>query len=694
MFSARLILLVLICACAAPVSRRDDRRVPRGWTIDTSKQDPSAIKIIEQKAFGEGKVVLTDNFSADNLTTEATLSSTDGKKQIKHLIEEYNKLLCINKELEDAIKELEDKRCFRTSRAVERLEVHVSTSIGALRKEAEWPEFKVDIGTQNFHYTPALDGGTVIFRKKFKLEKKDGKIQDYYNMEELLDGITLVLNNNEKGQNEYINDYVEFEESFGGKFCVKRDWWTFQVVCKKEETMKTSVSIETNRLHIDRVEIYLYFADDDRPYKIFASNSSTQNPLTILGNVVRSYTVKGFKNNPHWLLHYHSAKCDAWQEDHDDSVFGKYIWDNYIKKNNLGSINIYASPLHCAGTSTVPAYVEPAIPEIGSPNDDDYIEKWLSDNADKFKPHVNNSKAECQPRTAAVIREEAIEQKKCGKEPEQPLEVPENLDTWKSEPINKKVTYLKGENNNLKISNEGLSAGIDTETGSSCFYKKPLLGGIGVKITGQMLVNVGGKLMTRGRANECFFGDVENLKGGAVDDNQVYINLGLNKQSYPIIALNSGIGQDDRFNIDEGRILETYTKNFAMRDISFVHLEKTVSEKFFTYENMNSLTYDKIFGDTTVDGVSVAVEQGIVAIHHIELSFNDNVIYSFGSPPEPREADEGTDTGINCEENDINKYLKIVLTNSNNVWVDYNVQGNEKWTDYRDKEDYSCVEEE
>ena len=685
MFSMRLILLVLICACAAPVARRDDRRVPRGWTLDTSKQDLSAIKIIEQKAFGEGKVVLTDNFSSDNLTTEATLSSTDGKKQIKHLIEEFNKLVCINKELEDAKKELENKRCFATLRAVERLEVHVSTSIGALRKEAKWPEFKVDIGsTPNFHYAPALDGGTVIFRKKFKLEKKDGKIQDYYTMKELFTGggITLALNNKEKGENKHINDYVEFKESFGGEFCIKRSRRTLQLWCHEKETMKESVSIETNRLHIDRVEIYLYFADDDRPYKIFASNSSAQKPLTILDNVVRSYTVKGFKNNPHWLLHYHSAKCDAWQEDHDDSVFGKYIW-KYIKENNLGSIDIYASPLHCAGTSTIPAYVEPAIPEI----DADDIDTWLSYNADKFKPHVNNSKAECQHRTAAVIREEAIEQKKCGKEPEKPLEVPEDLDTWKSNLISKKVTYLKGQNNNLKISNEGLSAGIDKETGSSCFYKQRLQGEIKVKITGQMLVNVGGKLMTRRRADECFFQKVGGLDGMAVNANQVYINLGLNAQSYPIITHNS-----DEIKIEGALISEPYTANFAMRDISFVHLEKTVSEKFFTYKEMNSLTYNKIFGDETVDGVSVAVEQGIVAIQYIELIFNDNVIYSFGSSPET----EDKETDIDCDKNDINKYkhLKFVLTNSNNVWVDYNVQGNEKWTDYRDKEDYSCVEEE
>lgn len=685
MFNTRLTLLMLICACAAPVTSRDDRRVPRGWTLDTSKHDLSAISISEQKAFGEGKVVLTDNFSADNLTTEAVLGSTDGKKQIKHLIEEHNKLLCINQALEDAIKELEDKSCFRTLRAVERLEVHVSTSIGALRKEYKWPEFKVELGGDDeADFAPALDGGTVIFRKKFTLEKKDGKIQNYYNMKNLLGGIQFELKS-EKNQFGYINDYVIFAESFGGEFCTERRGIGGLGGCKKRATMKTRISIETNRLHIDRVEIYLYFADDDRPYKVYASNSSAQEPLTILDNVVSSYSVAGFKNNPHWLLHFHSAKCDGWQEDHDDSVFGKYIWNNYIKKNNHGSIDIFASPLHCVGTSTVPVYVEPAIPKI-----DKDIDTWVNDNEDKFKPRADNSKTECQPRTAAVIREEAIDQKKCGKEPEDPIEVPADLDTWKPSHLSKNVSYLEKRNKNFKISNEGLSDNINTKTGSSCFYKKPLLGGIKVKITGQILVNVGGKLMTRRKAEHCIFNNTSLSE--VKDGNQVYINLGLNAQSYQIMTDNSGSEQNGRFNIDDGLISDTYTKNFAMRDISFVHLEKTASEKFFTYEDIATTTYDQFWGeDQPVSAVSVAVEQGIVAISSIELNFNDDVIYSLGSPTKSLEEDGGTD--IDCSKNDSDPAL-FVLTNSSNVWVDYNVQANDKWIDYRDEKDINCVEEE
>ncbi len=700
-----LILLLLLAACAAPVARRDERRVPRGWTLDTSEQDIRAVNVREQKAFGEGKVIRADDFSAESLTTEATLSSADGKKQIEHLSQEFNKLLCINQALKEAIEVLEDQRCFATLKAVEELEVHVSTSVSAMRKADKWPEFKVELGGSDdgeFAWASALDGGTVVFRKMFPVKKKDGKVHDYYNMEEILQGIKLVLNSEDRTN--YINDYVEFKESFGGTFCAERRWGSV-FGCKKGKTltMKKNFSVETNRLHIDRVEIYMYFADDDRPYKVFASHSSRREPLVILDNIVRSYSVAGFKNNPHWLLHYYSAACDMWQKDHDGSEFGQYIWNKYIKQKNNSSINIYASPLRCAGVGAVPAEVAPEIPEINTSDkslDLDDINQWLNDNKDRFKPHVNSSKAACQPRTAAVIMTEAIEQKKCGKEPQPPLAVPEDLDSWSATRLSRGATYLEGKNNDYKISNEGLVTDINNITGSGCFYEKKLLGGIKVKISGQMLVNVGGKLMTRRQANECIFKSTTD--GLAVEDgNYVYINLGFNTQSYPIITHNSGVQEDGRFAIDAGLILDTYTKNFNLQDIRFVHLEKTAHEMFFTHEDLDSATHDRIWSppwggrvDPTVTTASVLVEQGIVALSSIELIFDGDVIYQRGSPPPPRA--EGEEAGeIDCNEDKAEVLDALfVLTSSSNVWMDYNVHGNDAWDKYRDEKDHHCVEEE
>lgn len=694
MFSKRIVLSVLLCACAAPVENRGPR-VPRGWTLDTSKQQIGAINIREQKAFGEGKIIRADDFSAESLTTEATLTPADGKEQLKHLIEKYNKLLCASTALTEALNELQDQRCFRTLRAVEQLEVHVSTSVSAMRNESKWPEFTVELGgkTEGFTkgekyiYAHALDGGTVIFRKNFPIKKVNGEIEDYYSMEEVIGEIKLKLKTVEEG-----NEYVAFKESFGPEICIERKWLKTRCIDSSKRQQQTDISIETNRLHINRVEIYLYFADDDRPYKVFASRSSAQEPLAILDNTVQEYSIAGFNNNPYWLLHYHSAKCDAWTEDHDGSEFGQYIW-GYIK-GEQASIDIYSSPLHCAGTSTVPVYAVPEIPKLNG-NDIDAIDAWLKDNQASFKPHANNNKSECQPRTAAVIKKEAVEQNKCGKKPEDPVSVPTDLDTWSVQRLTNGVREMEDKINRgdggIEPSNAGLITDINKLTGSGCFYEKQLLGGIEVRIAGQMLVNVMGKLMTRSKADEIF-----KKTGGLPDtvrnNNRVYINLGLNAQSYPIIVNNSGNKRFGLFDSNEQKpiiIKEDYTQNFAIQDIGFVHLEKTAHEDFFSYETISEVIHDKLWspwwgeGDKHVSAISAPVEQGIVAIHSIELKFDSNVIYKLGFVSQVTSA--GNDMGVFP--------ALFVLTNSNNVWVDYNLRGNKAWSEYRDETDH-CVEKE
>ena len=685
MCSKYITLLLLLCTCAAPVSRREERRVPRGWTLDTSKQDLAAVNIREQKAFGEGKIIHADDFGAESLTTEATLSSTDGKAQLRHLIEERNKLVCINKALEDAVKEHEDRSCFATLRDIQMLEVHVETSISALRKEDKWPQFKVLLGgkdSEEFAWAHALDRGTVVFRKRFTV-KQDGKDMLSYNMKEAIREITFELNTVDRINNGYVNDYVTFKDSFGSSICLERHLWGNWGTCKRgrETQLKNDINIETNRLHIDRVEIYISFADDDRAYKVFASRSSAQEPLVILDNIVRQYSIAGFDNNPYWLLHYHSARCEPWQEDHDGSEFGEHIFNEYIKKKNNSSINIYDTPLHCTGVFTVPVYDTPDIPDL----DINDIKEWLNNNEASFKPHANNDEAECQPRTAAIVIKEASEQNKCGKEPGPPLEIPTDLDTWSAARLSRKVTDRNSKNNTIENSNVKHVTNLNKITGSGCFYEKQLLGGMAVSITGQVLVNAGGKLMTRAKANACIGG-----VGEPSDDNNVYINLGLNKLSYPLITNNSGTGNDARIKL-EAVIDAAYTENFALRDIKFVHFEKTASAAFSSYQVVSTVKQVNKGVDKVMDGVSILVEQGIIAISSITISFDGAVLYQRGSSPSSAE-EEGETEEIDCNKNDV-LGAEFVLSSSNNVWVDYNVHGNEKWEEYRDEKDH-CVAEE
>ena len=690
MFIKQVTLVLLLCTCAAPIARQDGRRVPRGWTLDASKQELAAVNIREQQAFGEGKIIRADDFDADSLTNEAPLTQTAGKAQLKSLIKTYNQLLCINTALEETVKEHQAKRCFATDRDIKELQVHVATSVSALRKEGQWPEFKVALGGKDagvFAWAHALDGGTVMFRKMFPV-KQEGKDIQGYNMKEAIREITLELRTDERiNEHGYINDYVLFKDSFGSEFCVE-ERWRWLGGCRKETTMQEQVIIETNRLHIDRVEIYLYFADDDRPYKVYASRPSAQEPLVILDNIAQQYSVAGFKNNPHWLLHFYSSRCEAWQEDHDGTKFGEYIWDNYIKQD-ADPIDIYQTPLHCAGAATVPVYDEPVIPEI---KDTDELDGWLAANADNFKPHDNNNQSECQPRTAAIIKQEALDQGKCGKNPETPLAEPLDLDTWSAARLSQAVIDQENSNNPLEISNEKFATDLDKITGSGCFYAQPLPGGIQVKITGQRLVNVGGKLMTRQRANTCIFTEIGGI-GMPSNKNNVYINLGLNATSYPIIVNNSGKEADGRFSFegDEAVVIkEAYTKNFALRDIQFVHLEKTARAEFLSYKSVSTVTHKQFLpwqDERSVGAVSRLVEQGIVAISSIALKFDGNVIYQRGSSPPV----EDSDTNIDCYKNDVLDAL-FVLNNSNNVWVDYNMHGNDAWVAYRDEQDHCATE--
>ena len=114
--AVRLTVLILLCACAAPILHRDTRRTPRGWTIDTSNQDLRAANIREEKAFGEGKIIEADDLSGESLTREAKLVSGDSKEQLSQLIKDFNKLLCVNNALEQAILDAEDRRCFAKSK--------------------------------------------------------------------------------------------------------------------------------------------------------------------------------------------------------------------------------------------------------------------------------------------------------------------------------------------------------------------------------------------------------------------------------------------------------------------------------------------------------------------------------------------------------------------------------------------------
>ena len=291
----RLLCILLLCACAEPISR--GRRVPRGWTLDASKQDIRAVNVREQKAFGEGKTIKTDNYSSESLTTEASLSPSDGKARVRHLIEVQNKLRCKDTALETALNDAQDWHCLAKRQVVEKLEVHVSTSIGGMRSDGSWPRFKVRLGSvdeasedeakQELGYVPAVDGGKVIFRKKFNVEESEKTHE--LKMVELIKQITFELNTDDA-------EYVILKDSYGKKFCTSRN--LINKCTRKSDTPATDYLVAINALIIDNVEIHLYFKGDERPYQVYASDTSMTQPLAYLDKAMPTYSIPHFKSNP------------------------------------------------------------------------------------------------------------------------------------------------------------------------------------------------------------------------------------------------------------------------------------------------------------------------------------------------------------------------------------------------------------
>ena len=104
--------------------------------------------------------------------------------------------------------------------------------------------------------------------------------------------------------------------------------------------------------------------------------------------------------------------------------------------------------------------------------------------------------------------------------------------------------------------------------------------------------------------------------------------------------------------------------------------------------------------DRMIDEATVPVEVGIIAIHKIEISASGKVIYAVGTGlPVATEAtvdrpckcvtgeDTNDDTCAESKDPVIGDAL-FILSNRHNGWQDYNLRGNKKWEEYRDKNDH------
>lgn len=665
MYRWLLFLGLTVCAKVPIDTRGVD--TPRGWTVDKSSEDVTATK-----AFDEGKTLKVDSFdSEEGITTEAIMSASDSIENIKANVEKFNKLVAINVAMRNALKERQDKTCFITKR-LKQLEIHVHTRLSPLRvytppDDEKWPKITVDLGDEGEKFPDAkvIDSGTVIFSREFLPDKKIKKKKEQYGYTiKHFQKIEVKL----ADRQEWV--FVEFEEKFGRKQC--RDRGFFNLSCKGKFYQGKKYYEEANKVIIDKVEVFVKLVDDDNDnlYKIF---SDDQQKIT-LGSAIRRYNFDGFRQNPYWVLHAYSSKCDGWQDNHDGSKFAQEVW-KLIENGQTITNDLFEANFSCVEQKLFPNLLTPTnpSPDITKP---EAKMVWL-DNNKPFSP--SSDEEDCQPLTAESIAEKASNSAvhpRC----QFPLSDLGNLDDLSEEELNELRNEIQRVVNAGEESNSGMKEEFDDLSKSGCFYDQELTDGITVEIEGQYLLDVAGQYMT----NTKFIAKGKKLAethGGdftppnIIDDGGVtlYINLGLDERSYPLIP--QFFSDDDDGSYTSEIVIEPdYTKNFKVSDIAFVHLSRGGA-----YRNKKAKInrqYEKSswhgFATPQIDtAMTIDVELGIVNIQKIALYLGEKLFYE-------REAG---DKSANPE-TEVKGGL-FTLNSVVNSWTDYNIKENSAWQEKR-----------
>ena len=666
----RWFLVFIVCVNCAKVSI-DTRGVdtPRGWTVDKSSGDVTAAK-----AFDQGKTLDVDSFnSEEGITTKAVMSASDSIENIKANVEKFNKLVSINVALRNALKERQDKTCFVT-KPLKELEVHVHTRLSPLRAyepldDKKWPKITVDLDDESngFKHAKVIDGGVIVFSREYQPdpEKKDKKnIEERYSQTiNHLQKIEVKLDDDDTDRG-WV--FAEFKEEFGRKHCESR----FLGSCEGSYSKGKIYFEEGNKVLIDKVEVRVKLVGDtnNRFYKIFADDQQTIE----LSSAVRHYNFDGFRQNPHWVLHAYSSKCDGWSGDHDGSEFAREVWQK-IQDGDRVTNDFFATNFSCVEQRLLPNLVTPQNPSPDITKEEDR-DPWLTNNK-PFAPA--DDKEECQPVTAESIAENASG---VAVDPKCRLPIPDDLDDRSKENLELLRDIMQKYVSAGEESNAGMKQDFDDLSKSGCFYDKKLTDGIKVEIEGQYLLDVAGQYMTdvkfTAKGQELAATHQGSFMPPSINDGvPLYINLGLDKRSYPLIPQFFASG-DDSIYISGKKIIDPdYTKNFTVRDISFVHLNRggdyrnekaTISKE---YEKSSWHGFANPQEDTAM---TIDIEYGIVNIQKIALFLGDDK-----KPFYKREA------GNKAENSNGVKGGLFTLNSIVNSWTDYNIKNNLAWNEKR-----------
>ena len=668
MIAIRAVLIIILASCSPNTG--DGIRTPENWTLDKnsmyrdlsdgllSKYEKHAFEVIQEEYL---------NANADGIEEEV-VEAADNIEAIVDMIERYHENIAINKKLWQAIIDYEDSTCFKR-RGLERLEVHLRARIGFQRKANASPKVKLEefISLPDGVYHPTatiIDGGTTVFVYNFK--------KPHVTTIDSIENITLFK--------ESLPEYYESKFKYGRGYCTKRALWGTLWCTKKDAVQHDTYHHEGDTIVVDGIDIYAKYPNDKRKYLVYSSLPTEQHqPLAVLSGVTPRYSVPSFRNNPHWVMHFFSSKCDGWgTADHDDSDFGREIWNDYASKGKPIGSNVLRKKFSCKDRS---------LTGIGIPPPD--VINTYDENSDKLPDNVwhDDSSTELEANTEHTCQPIAVEQlmKQARKEVDTEMIDFDTSAEWAPEVLQEKRDILEGELDNLSNSSTGLQADYNKHHRMGCFYDRELPDGIKIKITGQVLNSIGGALFSEKEAKKEL--DINALPD-VEDMPQLFIGFGYSEDLAYIGDVSPADGNDNGIYAITGQAAPGFTKNFTMRDMTYVHLARNFSEKFFqTLEGEIRFRNDFWGKGQDVKTENIKIEQNILSVTSIELSIGEE-----GNPSNPKQViyklkSIDLDESNQPVDAEYNKYGVLpslfVLNNTSSAWTDFGLKGNSTWDEYR-----------
>ena len=689
----RAIIFLFALACASE-NYQKGVRTPKGWTLDRNAQHADPLCCPQSAAETQQFKILQSEYleEGNDGTTETVLAPEDNLDAITQLVEKMNTDIAVNKKFWLSLLEAEDNSCF-SRREFRELKVRVQTKISPYRNTDSTPEISFDMGIEGIkgkteilpQDANVVDGGATVFKyefSKFRTVSMDD-IQKIH--------VTLVRESDDSETDDKY--YFETEEKFGDGICTDNNWYRLGFCAKKEE-QDAIYFHEADLVTIEKIDMFAKYPFDPKSYHIYSSLSSPQKPLITLNGTIREYSVFSFRNNPFWALHYYSAKCDTWDEPYNDgSVFAADIKKDFIDTlQPIGSDAMRKAQV-CEDKKMMDVYALPPYLILTHPQKKSNKDIWVND-AGMSSP-TRAAGNICNPLTIEDLTKEVTSGDMQAFLGDEYLNKYDTSKKRSPELLQEQRDYLEKAAARLEGSNIGLKTDWNKKMQLGCFYDKKLTEGIHMEVHGQVLQEFGHLLMTE----EAFL-EVETKMGfnspnppeGNDKVLQMHISFGFSDK--PFLAFNP-VGNDTDANtyhfVKYIYVPPEYTKNFKLRDMTYVHVSRNYEDAFFQQveggeiTKVSGFTFAGIESKTKLNTRSTSIEYNALNITYLKLWLgkkeDKKIIYEVGTE------------NIDSIPNKLGVFNGLfVLNNTVRSWTDYGLKDNKSWDEFRKEQDI-CDEE-